>query len=426
MKITTMRLMDKWLGVPVCLFLTIHRKLFEQLSSGPKSEVQRILFVKLAEQGATVLAYPALQKAVDMAGKENVFFLVFEENRFILDAMGIIPKENVISLYTTNKFLFFFKVLGAIRRMRKLKLDAAIDFEFFARSSAALSYLSGARRRVGFHSFFGEASYRGDLMTHRLSFNPHLHTSQSFYLMVEALNVEAENLPAFSLERPNLESDTLRFQPQLPEIAEVTKTLCQEMKQETPAPLILLNANAGDLLPLRRWPEERYIELARRLLQKFPEIFVGFTGAPEEKAAAEQLVHKVGSERCLSLAGKTTLQQLLVLYSLADVLVTNDSGPAHFAALTPIDVIVLFGPETPALFAAQTPRTHVLWSGIVCSPCVNAYNDRRSSCRNNLCMQKITVDQVFEEVCMVYEKRMTTRIRQTAPYSSSSSIGPEQ
>jgi len=116
-------------------------------------------------------------------------------------------------------------------------------------------------------------------------------------------------------------------------------------------------------------------------------------------------VRQVGSERCFSLAGKTTLRQLLVLYTLAEVLATNDSGPAHFAALTPIDVVTLFGPETPALFAALTPRNHVLWSGIVCSPCVNAFNNRESQCKNNICMQRITVEQVFAEVRRAYDAR---------------------
>jgi len=119
--------------------------------------------------------------------------------------------------------------------------------------------------------------------------------------------------------------------------------------------------------------------------------------------AAAELVRQVASDRCFSLAGKTTLRQLLVLYTLSEVLVTNDSGPAHFATLTPVRVVTLFGPETPALFAARTPRNTVLWAGIVCSPCVNAYNNRQSPCLNNLCMQAITVDQVFAEVCRALE-----------------------
>jgi ADP-heptose:LPS heptosyltransferase len=105
------------------------------------------------------------------------------------------------------------------------------------------------------------------------------------------------------------------------------------------------------------------------------------------------------------LAGRTTLRQLLVLYNLAEVLVTNDSGPAHFATLTPIDVVTLFGPETPALFAARSPRNHVFWQAIACSPCVSALNQRVSSCRDNVCMQQIAVDAVYKKVCEIYDRR---------------------
>ena len=98
------------------------------------------------------------------------------------------------------------------------------------------------------------------------------------------------------------------------------------------------------------------------------------------------------------MAGKTTLRELLVLYCLADVLVTNDSGPAHFATLTSIRVITLFGPETPALFGARTPTARIIWKNLPCSPCVSAYNNRLSTCTNNLCMQEITVEEVFNAV----------------------------
>jgi ADP-heptose:LPS heptosyltransferase len=94
--------------------------------------------------------------------------------------------------------------------------------------------------------------------------------------------------------------------------------------------------------------------------------------------------------------------------------VTNDSGPAHFASLTGINVVTLFGPETPHLFAARTPRNMALWAGLSCSPCVNAYNNRQSTCRNNLCMQEITVEQVFNEVCRIYGERRARGGRQQA------------
>jgi ADP-heptose:LPS heptosyltransferase len=102
---------------------------------------------------------------------------------------------------------------------------------------------------------------------------------------------------------------------------------------------------------------------------------------------------------------KTTLSQLLVLYTLAEVLITNDSGPAHFASMTPITVITLFGPETPLLFRALTPRAIPIYMQLPCSPCVNAYNNRQSPCRDNICMKSITVDHVFKVACQAYLER---------------------
>jgi ADP-heptose:LPS heptosyltransferase len=173
-------------------------------------------------------------------------------------------------------------------------------------------------------------------------------------------------------------------------------------------PIILLNANCSDLLPLRRWDEDNYVALARRLLERYPDLTVAFTGAPAERGPVERLVQRLGSGRCVSFAGRTTLRQLLTLYSVSQVLVTNDSGPAHFAVLTPVDVITLFGPETPKLFGAPSERSHVIWAGTVCSPCVNAYNNRLLTCKNNLCMQLISVDEVFEKTCEVFEKRVAS------------------
>ena len=102
-----------------------------------------------------------------------------------------------------------------------------------------------------------------------------------------------------------------------------------------------MNANASDLLPLRRWADANYIELAKRILALAPDVFIAFMGGPAESAKTADIVKAVGSSRAFSTAGKTTLRELLALYDLADVLVTNDSGPAHFATLTGVSTVVL-------------------------------------------------------------------------------------
>jgi ADP-heptose:LPS heptosyltransferase len=404
MNVKALQRSDRWVGIPLCFAFTAMRALFGRSMPDCSRPPRNLLVVKLAEQGSTVLAYQALQRAVEIVGRENVYFIAFEENRFILDALGIIPEQNVVVVSVKNLSAFVWSMLSAIRQLRRLKLDASVDMEFFSRGSAALSFLSGAKRRIGFHAFFGAGPYRGDLMTHRLLYNPHLHTSQTFMMLVEAILCDPATLPTFGVTPPMASAELPRFAPAPDELAKIEKLLHHETGSHPP--LILLNPNSSDLLPLRRWPTERYVELARLLLDKYPEIFVAFVGAPAEAAAASELVHRVASNRCISLAGKTTLRQLLILYTLAEVLVTNDSGPSHFATLTPIHVVTLFGPETPELFAARTPRNTVLWGNILCSPCVNAYNNRQSPCLNNLCMQSIEVNQVFVTVCRVYEQRL--------------------
>ncbi len=404
MNVARMRLIDRWLGSVVCLLLTWVRRLIGRRPP-PAFRPRRILFVKLAEQGSTVLAQGALHAAIRKVGRGNVFFLLFAENRPILDLLDLLPPENIIAIDARGLWSVLRGAVAAVRHLRRLHIDAAIDLEFFARASAALCYLSGARWRVGYHAFGGEASYRGDLMTHRLSFNPYLHTAQAFELMVHALDQPADRLPRFCYRPAPPAAGPARFVPGPDEVRAVRQMLAEQLVAERSGPLVLLNANASDLIPLRRWDGARYVALARRLLEHDPELRIAFTGAPAEAAPVEHLVASVGSPRCVSMAGKTTLRQLLVLCTLAEVLVSNDSGPAHFATLTDVDVVVLFGPETPRLFASPSPRTHALWANLACSPCINAFNDRASPCRDNACMQALTVDEVFDEVCRCLKVR---------------------
>jgi ADP-heptose:LPS heptosyltransferase len=393
---------DRRVGAPVCLLLTLVRWIRDPEPAGPPP--RSILFLKLAEQGSTVLAHEAVRRAVERVGRENVHFLVFEENRFIVDVIGLVPPANVHTVRTASAWAMVASGARVLRAVRRLRLDACIDMEFFARFSAAIAYLTGARMRVGFHVFFGEGPYRGDLMTHRVLYNPHLHASRTFTSLVMALDADPAAFPTFGVVPP--ESPPLPvFQPGPAERQEVVRMLAGAGVPEG-ARLVVLNANASDLLPLRRWDSANYAALARRLLDEFPGLWVGFTGSHEEAPAIEAIARGVGSPRSVSLAGRTTLRQLLVLFGLAEVLVTNDSGPAHFGALTGVDVVVLFGPETPLLFSAPSPRNHSIWAGIACSPCVNAFNNRQTACRDNACMKAISVERVFGVVSGIYRARV--------------------
>jgi ADP-heptose:LPS heptosyltransferase len=399
---------DRYLGAPLCWLLSILRKSMSLFSRNLTTKPKSILFVKLAEQGSTVLAYDALSRAVEKVGAQHVYFLAFEENRFVVDLLELIPKENVLTIDTRSPLKMVQSCIARLRHIHKLKIEACIDLEFFARSSAIIAFLSKAKIRIGFHTYFGEGPYRGNLFTHRILYNPHLHTSVTFSSLVLALEADPKQLPTYPLSNPSLKQ-LPEFKPTPEESRRITDLL-RTNGVPTKAPLVLLNANASDLLPLRKWDQKNYVLLARQLIEQYPELYIAFTGASTEQDQIESLVNEVKSARCVSIAGKTTLRELLVVYSMAHVLVTNDSGPAHFAALTTIDTIALFGPETPLLFSAPGTRSHPLWAGLACSPCVNAFNSRQTTCTDNKCMQAISVNQVYNLLCKLYEQRTRQHI----------------
>src|SRR5436190_23196035 len=89
-----------------------------------------------------------------MVGRENVYFVVFEDNRFILDVIEIIPNGNVITITTKNLFGLAASALLAVLRIRKISIDAVVDMEFLPRSSAITTFTTGAKSRMVSYFFW--------------------------------------------------------------------------------------------------------------------------------------------------------------------------------------------------------------------------------------------------------------------------------
>jgi len=392
----TIRTIDYWFGQPICFLLTLFRSPFVSKSEKPK----KIVFLKFIEQGATVLAYSAMKRATELAGKENVYFCVFENNRPILDILEIIPPENIISISDKNIFSFLSSALSALLKIRREKIDTTIDMEFFSRASAIFSFMTSAKTRVGLHRFNSEQPYRGNLMTHRIQYNPYIHTSTFYFSLVEATLQDANEIPMMKVPQNNFNASPPSFEPTEAEKKTIKMQIENAFSSPFPegASLIILNPNASDLLPLRKWDKQNFIGLGKKIIAENPNSFILISGAPSEQKDAEDICAQIGSSKTVSFAGKTSLRELLTLYSLADLLVTNDSGPGHFSALTNIRTIILFGPETPKLFGPISPNAQVIWKELACSPCVNVFNHRFSPCNNNVCMRSITVDEVYAAV----------------------------
>jgi ADP-heptose:LPS heptosyltransferase len=391
----SIRKIDYWFGQPICFFLTLF-----SFSTPRKGKPQKIIFLKFIEQGATVLAYSALKRATELVGKENVYFCVFEANRPILDILDIIPEKNIISIRDKSVFTFLSSALSALLKIRSAKIDTSIDMEFFSRASAIFSFLSGAKTRIGLHRFTSELPYRGNLMTHRIQYSPYVHISEFYYSLVEASLQDPSEIPMLKIAKGEFKAVIPVFSP-----TELEKKTVLEYLSPNPSSsgekknrIVILNPNASDMLPLRKWDKQNFIELGKKIISENENVRIVISGAPSEQKDAEDVCKQIGSAKAVSFAGKTTLRELLTLYSLSDILVTNDSGPGHFSALTNIRTIILFGPETPQLFGPISPNAQVIWKGLACSPCVSVLNHRFSPCNNNVCMKSIMVNEVYGAV----------------------------
>lgn len=390
---------DRYAGIPLCFLLTGFariRNLIASKASDPHIP-KKILFLKLTEQGASVLAHSAIKRAEDIVGRGSVYFCVFRENRPILDLMGIIAPDNVFEIRQESLVRFCLDMLRFLFKTRKLGIDTVIDMEFFSRASALIAYLSGAKIRVGCHRYSADLPYRGDLMTHKVQYNPYIHVAHQYDLLVQAAMRPVSECPMPKSEYGEVLLSAPLIKPAEYVFDKVRLTL-QRLGVNGCSPIVLLNPNASDMLPIRKWETERFIELAQRLIDTDKRLVVLFTGVPSEQSLCEAVAAKVNSSRAVCVAGHTTLAELIALYWMADVLVTNDSGPGHFASLTDIKAVVMFGPETPLLFGPLGANATVIWKRLACSPCVSAFNHRNTPCNDNVCMKKITVYEVLEQV----------------------------
>jgi len=410
-----MRAIDYWVGIPLAFLVTLVSRVqrFIGLATSPVGRPRNILFIQLAEMGTMVVAYPSLRKARELHPDATLHFLCFTQIRSSVEMLDIIPSENIITVDAHSGLSLARDTLRFLWRARRRRIDTVINLEAFVRYSSMLSYLSGACRRVGFHRFNQEGAYAGDLLTHRVLHNGHIHAAHGFLDLVHALDAPPDQVPRVKrprtmdcLEVPKISTDASAADGIWRKLRAIHADIGPTRK------LVVLNPNASDKFPLRRLPLESFTELARLLLED-PQVFVLIIGVAGEKVDAQDICARLGSPRALDLTGQTTMTELLHLFDLAHVLVTNDSGPAHFAALTRIHAVVFFGPEIPDRYRPLTTNSDVIHTGYSCSPCIGPLNQRRSPCNDNLCLKSIDIG----EIAVLVRSRLEAVRSSAAPVS---------
>lgn len=407
MKLSTMRRIDAFVGRPATFVLSWFLRVFGfALRRNRSGAARRILFIELSEMGSTILAAPSMQRAMRRDPGTRACFVIFKKNAPSLRLLELFEERDIFTMRDEGLLPMAIDVVRFALFCRARQIDTTIDFELFTRVSSILSMLSCAGTRVGFDNFLGEGLYRGAHLTHRVQYNPYFHMSQNFVALVDALDADPREIPLVkrAIELPAL---TCRVPIKRAEYDYVRAELAQLIELSSKPRLVLINHDSGKLLPIRTWPGPRFAEVARHLLAADPRVVVVLVGIPDATPSARAIQGAVGNPRCVDFTGKTrTLADLVQLFHQAELLITNDSGPAHFASLTEISCITLFGPETSQLYGPLGPRALNIYKKLACSPCLTALNHRNSPCTNNVCLQEISVAEVFEAARHLLEARV--------------------
>lgn len=383
MKIKHMKFLDKYAGYAACVLLTGFERAFG--SREPvrieKEKIRKILVMKFWGLGSILLLSPAISGIREEFGKARIVLFTSRRNSEICESLGIF--DEVRYLDVDKGWLAFVRSLSAnMTRIFLDRFDMVVDFEFFTRFSAVLTFFTFSKIKAGYHAW---EAWRGDLHNIKVPFNRYWNIMDNFYNLGTYLGVRA---------RPELRMAKPRFTAK--DEAIVTGLLRESGIQ---GGYIAANVNASDLVIERRWPYENFVELSRRLLEKrgLPIVFVG---APSERAGVDVIVRSVGDRRAVNLAGMVNIRQLACLFEKAGLVISNDSGPLHLAVAMETPTVSLFGPETPAIYGPKGKDHTVLFKNIDCSPCCNVHDRKSVHCywEKPKCMALITVDEVFAAI----------------------------
>ncbi|MFH0839005.1 MAG: glycosyltransferase family 9 protein [Candidatus Omnitrophota bacterium] len=145
---------------------------------------------------------------------------------------------------------------------------------------------------------------------------------------------------------------------------------------------------------IKRWPEEKFLELCEKLTDKIktPIVLIG----DKQDRAVTRKISLALKNKIFDLSGLTTICQLACLLKNSVLLISNDSAPVHIAGSTNTPVVAIFGPTDPLKYGPASAFSAVVKKNLTCSPCEVA------QCKfNHECMQQIGVDEVFEQVTSV-------------------------
>lgn len=271
------------------------------------------------------------------------------------------------------------QIPGVANQLRQRDLDAVVLMTN-SLSSAWLAWRSGARSRIGY-----ARSGRSLLLTERL----HARREGRRWKPVSAVDYYLDL--AYAVECP-LELRRLELAT-TDDDERAADRLWQKFGFDRAAGVAVLSTG-GAFGAAKRWPDEHFAELARRIAEEWQFSVLVICG-PAERQAAAAIAAGANHPRVFSLAE----EQLSIGLSKAcvrrsDVMIATDSGPRHFAAAFGVPVVALFGPTDPRWSINYHAGETRLFEALPCRPC----QKRVCPLRHHQCMRGLHVDRVLAAV----------------------------
>lgn len=343
------------------------------LSKGIQSgDIKKILLIHLQQLGDTLVFTPAARALLEQCGHlqidvlcNSVSYEVYKHmphiRRFYVDKYWFLGKgERRLSL--------LFKLLREIRRER---YDLAIlDAEEVALKYPMIAFLTGARYRLGYN-----VNWRGFLNNVIPDFPK---SSNSVFRNLNLLKVAGVAYTSSDTWLPTSDSD---------------KKAAQQILNQYSSDCIPIVIHQGSNFSSKHWFKENWIALSELLLQN-PRVVLFFTGAERERAQVDAIISALGSERAVSLVGKTSIHTLKELIELASLFITVDTGVMHIGNCTNTKMIVLMSArDYENVWIEPSERVLVLRKDVECKYCFGI--DCPTGTKE--CMKLITVEEVYEQ-----------------------------
>ena len=348
--------------------------------------MKNFLVIKTHAIGDVIMATPAFRALRNAYPHADISILIGKWSAPILKSNPSITR----CMEFEDDILHKKRIIGLIKLILKLRLrkfDAAIIFHP-SPFIHLLAVLAGIKKRFGLSrngkNFFLTASVEEN-------------GSYNFYYPMNFLNVV--NLLNTSDSERNKNSDAIIdvFSEEHDKLS--LKNLLKNQGVNDFNNLILI-APAGSINPkenitARLWPYEYYIELIRLITSELPKFTIVLTGGYKDKVIVKEIKDQV--PQALDLAGKTTLNELVCLVGLSQVIICNDSAVLHIGIAQKRPTIGIFGPTSIQSRVPKSQIEYSIQSSETCSPCYR-FGEFLGCRKNASCMRAIVPEMVFNKV----------------------------